>query len=265
MTPTGDFLQQAEEVIRHTLEKLRPQLLEAQGNIEHRVKGDETVVTEMDLLVEQRLRDALATLDQGISFSGEETGADFSQETFWLADPIDGTEAFIRGLPFATNMIALMHKGEAIMSVINNIALGEYFLAIKGKGATRNGHPIHVSDRPLDRAFLALSAKGHNPANKGLYDHLATRAQSVRRFAGGGYEYSMLACGAIEGRVSFNPGGHEWDFAPGALLVQEAGGHVANIGSTGAYDYRDFNHIAANPVIFDELMQFMNQFTAPKQ
>jgi hypothetical protein len=44
------------------------------------------------------------------------------------------------------------------------------------------------------------------------------------------------------------------------LLVQEAGGRVANLGSD-MYNYRIFNHIAANPVIFDALMEFMETKT----
>jgi myo-inositol-1(or 4)-monophosphatase len=264
MTPTDDFLHQAEKVIRHTLDKLRPQLLEAQGNIEHKLKGDATVVTEMDLLVEHKLRDALAAFDQGIGFGGEETGADFDQETFWLADPIDGTAPFIRGLPFATNMIALMHKGEPIMSIINNIAMGEYFLAIKGQGATCNGHPIHVSNRPLNQAWVLLGSSVEQPSTQGLNDLLATKVKAVRRFGGAGFEYSSIARGAMEARISYLGHGHEWDYAPGALMVQEAGGRVLNIGSD-SYNYRNFNHIVANPVIFDELMQFMTSFIAKQK
>jgi myo-inositol-1(or 4)-monophosphatase len=260
MTPTNDFLHQAEKVIRRTLDRLRPQLLEAQGNIEHKLKPDTTVVTEMDVLVEEKLRDALAQFDQGVGFGGEETGVDFDQETFWLVDPIDGTAPFIRGLPFATNMIALIHKGEAILSVINNIALGDYYLAIKGQGATRNGHAIHVSERSLDQAWVLLGSTIGEPGTANLYEQLGVKAKAIRRYGGAGFEYSAIASGAMEARISFKGHGHEWDYAPGALMVQEAGGRIANIG-VDTYDYRNFNHVAANPVIFDELMQLMNQFS----
>ena len=263
MTPTSDFLHQANKVIRQVLDELAPQLLKAQGAIEHKLKSDKTVVTEMDLIVEERLRQALAKFDKGIGFGGEETGVDFDQQTFWLADPIDGTEPFIRGMPFATNMIALIHDGEPVMSVINNFAVSEYYLAIKGEGATCNGHAIRVSDRQPDRAWLAYGVAAERQDAHGLYDELHTIVTALRRFCGAGYDYSQVARGSIEGRLAYHGHGHEWDFAPGALLVQEAGGRVANIGSD-TYDYRNFDFIAANPVIFDDLMAFMNKFAAKK-
>jgi myo-inositol-1(or 4)-monophosphatase len=256
MTPSLDFLNQAEKHIRLTLDKLRPQLLEAQGNIEHRLKDDKSVVTALDTLVEDRLRADLATFDQGIGFSGEEGGTDYNQTTFWLVDPIDGTEPFIRGLPFATNMITLIHEGEPIMSIINNFALGDYYLAIKGQGAMCNGHAIHVSERALDRAWIMMGAIPGAPGVAGLETLLDSKTKALRRYGGAGYEYSMIASGAVEARVTYHGHGEPWDFAPGALLVQEAGGRAANIGAT-TYDYRKLDHIISNAVVFDELMQLM--------
>lgn len=252
MTPTLDFLHAANKRIQVTLEKVRPKLLEAQGNIEHRLKDDTTVVTEMDTFVEAELQEALTEVDASIPFSGEETGVDFSKETFWLADPIDGTEQFIRGIPMATNMIALIENGEPVMGVVYNFELGDYYVAIKGHGATCNGHPIHVSSRKPDRAWVTFSA-----VQKNFADALDSVVHRVRRFGVAGYDYTLVANGSIEGRIMFNGHGKEWDFAPTTLLVQEAGGRVANIGS-GAYDYRELNHIAANPYVFEALVKFMN-------
>ena len=72
-----------------------------------------------------------------------------------------------------------------------------------------------------------------------------------------GFEYAMVASGKLDARISLDPYGKIWDFAPGSLLVAEAGGVVANIGSKG-YDYRNFNFIAANPVIYKELTEGKN-------
>lgn len=249
MTPTLDWLHQAEKHIRHLLEELRPQLLEAQGNIEHKLKDDKTIVTELDVLVENKLEETLRAFDPSIPFCGEESGADFEQQTFWLVDPIDGTEPFTRGLPFATNMVALISNGKPVLGIINNIALGDYYLAIEGQGATCNGHAIHVSDRPLERSFIVMGS-----TRSDLQEMLKNKVANTVKMSAPGYELSVLASGAIEARVAYHGRAKPWDFAPGALIVQEAGGRVANIGSD-TYDYRNTNLIAANPVVFDELMQ----------
>jgi myo-inositol-1(or 4)-monophosphatase len=256
MSPTLDFLEQAEKYLRRCLEGLRPKLLEAQGNIEHHLKDDKSVVTEMDTFVEEKLKEAMFELDSSIGFGGEEGGVDFTQPTFWLADPIDGTEAFIRGLPFATSMIALIDNNEPVFSLIYNFTLGDFYVAIKGHGATANGHPIHVSSRGMDRAWVMLKMTEDTPNATSLTEALSQKVQRIRRFAGAGFDYHSIANGSMDGLIQFLGHGHEWDFAPGALLVREAGGRVANIGSE-QYNYRVFDHIAANPIIFDALMEFM--------
>ena len=54
-----------------------------------------------------------------------------------------------------------------------------------------------------------------------------------------------------------NPYGKDWDYAPGALLVTEAGGIATNIGKT-TYDYRNHDYIITNPVIHRELTEGAN-------
>ncbi len=255
MSPTLDWLQTAEKRIRLTLENLRPKLLEAQGNIEHRFKADKTVVTDMDMLVENTLREELAKLDPGIHFSGEETGIDMDKQTFWLVDPIDGTEPFIRGLPFATNMVALIDNGQPVMGIVYNFLLGEYFLAIKGRGATCNGHAIRVSERPLHRAAVVMP--GEFPDDNGCpHNALRKKVRMLPRMNASGYELTSIARGALEGTVYISSRTEPWDVAPGMLIIQEAGGRVENIATPGRYDYRNLYLVAANPVVFDELMDF---------
>ena len=256
MTITPEFMERACRVIRATLLELRPQLLESSGRIEHTIKADTSVVTTMDALVENRLHDTLAELEPSIGFAGEETGADYDQPTFWLVDPIDGTEAFIRGLPFATNMIALIHEDEPILSIIYNFTLDEFYYATKGGGATMNGHPIHVSNRKLNRAYVIFASTIKNPKLEGAPTQLKHLVKGLLNTSSSGYEFSAIASGGLDGKITYDTAGHEWDFAPGSLLVTEAGGRVQNIGSK-KYNYRDVHLVASNPVIFDDLQDFI--------
>jgi myo-inositol-1(or 4)-monophosphatase len=261
VNPTLDWLHDAEKHIRRTLDGLRPLLLETQGKISHQLKDDKSAVTEMDVLVEQKLQAALAELDPAIAFSGEETGANFEHRTHWLVDPIDGTEPFIRGLPFATNMVALIDNGEPILGIVNNFMTGDYFMAIKGQGATCNGHALRVSTRPVDRAFVCIGST--NPGDGpgfALLDMLRAELDinAVIKFAATGSEMVAVASGAIEARMTYKGRAKPWDFAPGALIVQEAGGRVANVGED-TYDYRNPSVLAANPAVFDALNNFMKK------
>jgi len=257
MTPTLDFLNAADKRIRKLLLELRPQLLAGHGAIEHKLKDDKTIVTAMDLMVEERLQGALAELDPSIGFGGEETGVNYDQKTFWLVDPIDGTEPFVRGLPFSTNMIALIDNGQPVMSIIYNFTLDEYYLAMKGRSSTRNGHKIQVSDRPLERSYIVSGGGFARAGLIGANDRLAAKTLAVGRVNASGFELSAIAAGAYDGCIMWNAKSREWDHAPGCLLIQEAGGRVENIGKPGKWDYRNLNVLAANPIIFDELMEFI--------
>jgi fructose-1,6-bisphosphatase/inositol monophosphatase family enzyme len=62
----------------------------------------------------------------------------------------------------------------------------------------------------------------------------------------------MVASGKLDGRLALDPWGQDWDFAPGSLLVTEAGGIATNLGKN-TYDYRNHNYIIANPLVHEEL------------
>lgn len=245
-----DFLHNAEQRIYALLQELRPELLAAYGTTSYDLKEDTSLVTSFDIMVENRLREVCAQLDPTFGFSGEESGVDYGRETFWLVDPIDGTEAFVRGLPFCTNMVALIHQGEPILAVIYNFVTDEYCTAIKGKGAKCNRKPIQVSTRPLKRSYILLNGLKHIPK----FPHmLRQRIGGLPKFHASGAEAICVAQGKFDGKIAQGSKG-AWDFAAGCLLIQEAGGRVENFNSK-EYDYRDLHFVAANPVIFDELKQ----------
>jgi myo-inositol-1(or 4)-monophosphatase len=262
MDITSDFLHEANHVIHKVLMELRPKLLEMQGKVEHTLKDDNSVVTKMDVMVEERLRDVLAEFAPSIGFCGEETGVDLTQKTFWLVDPIDGTEAFVRGLPFCTNMVALIHDGQAVLGIIYNFVLDEYYLAVKGQGATCNGHAIHVSTRPLDRAFVVITSDMRPIGLPGdapllLKDYVLGQP----KVHASGFEYISIARGALDGCIVVGRKG-VWDHAAGTLLIMEAGGRVANIDSD-TYDYKNMHYIAGNPAVFEGLRKFVASHQMP--
>jgi myo-inositol-1(or 4)-monophosphatase len=238
-------------VIERTLRRLRPELLRSFGAVEHSLKSDLSVVTDLDKRVETQLKDALRPLDASVGFYGEEFGQEGSDKVFWTIDPIDGTEAFIRGMPFCTNMLCLISDGMPEASLIYNFVLDELFIAVKGKGATLNGIAISVSNRSLKHGAIEYETKAASLQNRESYFTAPTYMRYV--FSVAGYGFCQVAKGAIEARIQNDAHGKIWDFAPGALLVKEAGGRVININSD-SYDYKNLNFIASNQVVFDELM-----------
>lgn len=222
------------------------------GNIEHTKKDDNSVVTELDRKAETFIAERLQQITPDIGFVGEEFGGDYDAERFWLLDPIDGTEGFIRGIPVCSTMLCLIEEGQVVRSYIYDFVRDEMYTAVKGEGAYCNGEAIRVSDRDMNHAIIGWEVSGEK---QGIFDVYGKMHQiGVRPFKvmSAGYEYAAVASGKLEGRLCYKPYGGAYDYAPGALLVAEAGGVVRNIGSD-TYDYTNFDFIAASPQIYEGL------------
>ena len=224
------------------------------GNVEVlRVKSGSAadVVTQLDIDTEKLIECRLKDQDASIGFAGEESGERKGDGRYRLLDPIDGTSHFVRGIPFCTTMLALVEDEQVIFSIIYNFVTKELFTAEKNAGAKLNGEPIQVSSRSLSEAYMAVESDLSHEQNIAKYAELRKRT-TIMQTINCGYEFGLIASGKIDGRICFDPFGHDWDYAPGSLLVSEAGGVVANIG-TSTYDFRNHDFIATNKVIYGEL------------
>jgi myo-inositol-1(or 4)-monophosphatase len=209
------------------------------------------VVTELDRKTEKIVAGRLKKLYPSIDFVGEEFGGNGNAERLWILDPIDGTAHFIRGIPFCTTQIALIEEGQVIFSIIYNFVTKEMFSAQKGMGAKLNGKPIRVSNRQLKDAYVTVETHRNKKENMDKFRAIGNRCPILTTI-NTGFEFGLLASGKIEARVAFDPHGYDWDYAPGSLLVSEAGGIVKNIGND-SYDYRNHDFIASNREVYDEL------------
>ncbi len=222
------FFDGALTVIRGVLQSVRPRLLQSYGNVRSHYKSDNSEVTELDIYVEEELRNALLAFDGGIGFYGEETGIHGNANTYWLTDPIDGTIMFIRGLPTCTNMIALIDDGRPVLSVIYNFVLDEWYQAIAGRGAFLNGERIQVNaTQELWGAVFAVEVDVRRNNNRDFYATLWDCGVVNLNLVCAGYEFAHVAAGRIAGRITKDAWAAPYDLAPGVLLVEEAGGYVA--------------------------------------
>ena len=252
MQPTADFYKAAQDCIEQVVRAYRPKLLEAHGKIDPSIKLNATPVTDFDEELEALLKNALSTFDTSIGFYGEESGRTGNKETFWLVDPIDGTESFVRGLPFFRNMVTLINDGHPVFAFVYKPYSDEVYCASEDNGAFKDGVPIHVSSRPLSRTWIDISAPPSEPGSSELIQALIPHINGFRIIG----DFTYVTEGKVDAQVLYKSGGGPWDYAPRALLFKEAGGRVTNIGSD-AYDYTNNNVLMANPIIFDELMKII--------
>ena len=248
----NDYASTVLPIVRATREMLLPHY----GCIEEtRRKGEHpaSAVTRLDLEVETYLREELAKKFADISFAGEEFGGSRDEARFWLCDPIDGTGHFLRGLPFCTVMLALIEDQKVNFSVVYDFVNDIVYHAARGKGAFANDTPIQVSKRPLADSYLIVEYNTTHEENRDTYLKLFKKGGLLEMITAG-WSLAMVAAGKIDGRVTWDGWGFDYDFAPGSLLVEEAGGIVANVGSR-SYDYRKLDFLACNKEVFAELTE----------
>ncbi len=202
-------------------------------------KGHSSPVCEADIAVNDFLHNRLAG-EAGIGWLSEET-EDNSQRMqarrLWIIDPIDGTRAYIAGLPDWSISAALVEDGRPILAAVFAPVADEMFLAIAGEGATLNGSAIMASTGTLDGARVAGPAGYLNGLR--AIDARLVAAPKVHSLA---LRFARVAQGAIDAAFA-SRNSHDWDLAAADLLVHEAGGALTTFaGQLLIYNQADTVH-----------------------
>ncbi len=220
-------------------------------------KPDRSPVTEADEAVERRLRAFLAERYPEHGFLGEETGGAGADAALrWVVDPIDGTRAFIRGIPTWSILVGLEHEGEPVVGVAYLPAGHDLFVAVRGHGAWDNGRPITALSRvaAVEEAVVTHGALSQfTDLGLGyLLPRLGKGTYTQRGFAD--FDgYRQLLRGRVDAMV--DPGVAPWDICPAAVLVREAGGRLTSL------DGHDTIHgggsVASNGAVHDGLLALL--------
>lgn len=244
-----------DEIVLPIMREVCAPLREAWGRIATRHKEsakEDDVVTELDTATEDAARAALARAYPETGFAGEEGGGARTGR-YWLMDPIDGTRRFAAGERGCTSQLALIEGGEAVFAVIYDFLDDTMYWAEKGRGSFREREPIRVSAKGLREGLVGWEMRLERPDDKEAFARLGTLTR-MERFRVAGESFIKVATGAAEAHIVSDGWGQDYDFAPGILLVQEAGGIVANIGRRD-FSLSNLRFIAANPRVFTELTE----------
>jgi histidinol phosphatase-like enzyme (inositol monophosphatase family) len=163
---------------------------------------------------------------------GEEEGSDRPDAEFvWVIDPIDGTRAFISGLPVWTTLIGLRFQGEPVLGSIGQPYVGEVFIGSRlgSRLMARGGeHPLRV--RPCPRLRDALIATTDpegcfDGAEAGAWTQVRAGARLARTGCDA-YAYAMVAAGQLD--LVVEAGLRSWDVEAAVPVIEGAGGTVTD-------------------------------------
>jgi myo-inositol-1(or 4)-monophosphatase len=219
-------------------------------------KGLNDMVSYVDKESEIRLVEGLKTILPEAGFIAEEgTGEKTDNQEFtWIIDPVDGTTNYMHGVPIFAISIALQQNDKIISGVVYEINRDECFAAWFGGGAYLNEKPIKVSSaKHLKDSLIATGFPYYdfelmeNYIN--ILKELMQKSHGLRRFGAAAVDLVYTACGRFEGFFEYNL--KPWDVAAGTLIVQEAGGFVADF--KGGNDFVFGRELIAGCGMFSEL------------
>lgn len=195
-----------------------------------RFKVDASPVTEADVRSEEVIRATLSERFGGYGFYGEETGQHaMGAENVWLVDPIDGTKAFVRGMPFFSTQIALLRAGRLVLGVSSAPIYGELAFAEEGGGAWLNDRPIRVSGTAALAEAAISTGNLRSMAGSPRWQRLGALIGAAGYVRGYGdfVHYHLLARGALDVVIESNV--NILDIAALTVIVREAGGRFTDL------------------------------------
>lgn len=195
------------------------------------LKSDHTPVTIADRRAEEEIRRWLTRSFPDDAVVGEEGGNTTptrNSDATWYIDPIDGTKAFICGVPFYGALLACEMQGRVVLGVAHFPALAETVWAVQNAGCYWNGRRARVSAvTKLEEAvllttdFYRMEMTGYGEALEQL-----CRSTKLQRTWGDAYGHILVATGRAE--IMLDPRMAVWDNGPLLPILEEAGGRFTD-------------------------------------
>lgn len=216
------------------------------------------LVTQADLDAEKIIIAAIIESFPAHNILSEEKGGINNKSQFtWVIDPLDGTSTFVAGIKNFAVSISLLKDNSPILGVVNWIPSGELFWAQKSKGAFVNGKKISVSQTSqLSESsfdFEYGKALHREYKNDHFFLPLFKKIRYPFVLGSSAVALALVSKGVLEGFVTQ---GNRWDFAGGAIIVEEAGGKVTDLkGEPLDWTKERLDLVASNGLIHEAILE----------
>jgi histidinol phosphatase-like enzyme (inositol monophosphatase family) len=188
-------------------------------------------VTKADKGGELAIRKLIADRYPDHGVIGEEFGEDRPDAEFvWVLDPVDGTRAFVAGLPVWTTLIGLRYQGEPVLGSIGQPHIGEIFIGHAGAArliSAAGERPLKVRACPdfADAIIATTDPVLFVGAEQEAWRQVR-QAVRLARLGCDAYAYAMVALGALD--MVIETGLKSWDIESAIPLLAGAGGTITD-------------------------------------
>lgn len=199
------------------------------GDVANKEEGGFDPVTEADREAERAIRALIKAEFPEHGILGEEHGRENDGASHvWVIDPIDGTRAFISGLPVWGTLVGLTVDGEAVAGLMSQPFTGELFYAdargsfYEGPGGDRRLTTRKTTSLAEATLFTTTPALFKGVA-RNRYDELE-RMVRLARYGTDCYAFAMIAAGTVD--IVADPGLQSYDIVGLIPIIEQAGGVV---------------------------------------
>ncbi len=200
-------------------------------------KGKRDVVTEADYRSEAAIIETIRGAFPDDAIVAEESGGhgvsledaidgprgNAAARRAWFIDPLDGTVNFANGIPFFCASVGFALEGRPVVGVLYDPCRDELLRAVRGSGATRDGHPFHAAPRrALEECLLGIV---HQRGFLRRVARLRPRVRAVRDLGSAALAIAYVGGSRLDGYVQ--PRGlSPWDLCAAGLIAEEGGAVV---------------------------------------
>ncbi|MDW6025039.1 histidinol-phosphatase [Mesorhizobium sp. BAC0120] len=256
MNVTAEFMRRiAAAAAAETLPRFR-----AEGAVSNKRAAGFDPVTEADREAERAIKSLILHEFPDHGVLGEEHGAvNAGSRYVWVIDPIDGTRAFISGLPVWGTLVGLTVDGEAVAGLMSQPFTGELFYATdSGSHYEGPGGPRILKTRATkrlgDATLFTTTPALYKDAKRTLYDRLESSVR-LARYGTDCYAFAMVAAGHAD--IVADPGLHSYDIVALIPIIEKAGGVVTTFDGRPAEKGGDIL-AAATPELHRAAMEILN-------
>ncbi|WP_180899202.1 histidinol-phosphatase [Martelella soudanensis] len=225
MLPDRKFFEKlADAAAAETLPRFRSGL-----DVDNKLSGGFDPVTEGDRAAERAIRALIGERYPDHGILGEEHGAEgLKRECLWVIDPIDGTRAFISGVPVWGTLVGLYHNGRATLGMMDQPFTRErYFADGERSHYSGPGGPRVLKTRgchALEEAVMfTTSPRIIADQLQNSYDRLEARVR-LARYGTDCYAYCLVAAGFVD--LVVETGLQPYDIGALIPIIEQAGGVV---------------------------------------
>jgi len=202
------------------------------SSTDHLTKSDGSVVTEIDQQIERDLLDFVQKNFPDDAIVGEEYGDRQGNSSFvWHIDPIDGTDNFLRKIPFCGVSVArLGDTFEDSFGIVYNPLTRQMFSSLGDEGVFENEHVCNLTSEPLGGRFVISIGRGKGEpwmkkASYALQEELGNRFGKCLAYGSTALELAYIAANRIDAYLTF--GLKSYDYAAGLFIARTAGARIS--------------------------------------